>query len=131
MHPASTYAPLEFDGRMFGEFLVNLISGEDHQVFVAEHEGAIVGALLCSVHRSFFGPDLAAVEYACFVLPEYRKSSIGLHLLYAYCDWAEEKGAKRITAGNSAGAPDEGYVALASRAGLTKAGSIVYRNVEE
>lgn len=129
MHSTCNFAHMRFDRREFGEFLVHLISTPRHVVFVAEEDGALVGATLCSVFKSYMGPDLMAAEHACFVLPEHRKGSLGLRMVKQYVEWAKEQGARRITAGNSAGAPDSGYVALTERAGFERAGSLMYQNV--
>ena len=129
MHQTSNFQDMRFDRRQFAEFVVELIAGADHQVFLAERVGRIVGALLASVVKSYIGPDLVAHEHALFVRPEGRGSVAALRLLHAYRDWATERGARRISAGNSAGMDDEKYVKLLSHAGFQRAGSITYQYV--
>ena|SRR5690554_792947 len=129
MHKASNFADMEYSAQQFGEFVVELIAAPGNEVFVAEVEGELGGMVLVSLFPSFFGPDLMAAEHLLYVRPGARKHGVGLHLLYAYTDWAERNGAKRIQAGNSAGMPDESYVKLLSRVGLHRAGSLMYRNL--
>lgn len=128
MHSTCNFSHLQFDPRHFGEFVVNLIAGENHEVFLAESDGNVTGALLCSTCPSMISPDLVAYEHAFFVRPAHRSLGAALKLLRAYREWAVAQGARRINAGNSAGMPDEGYVKLLSREGFTRAGSLMYLN---
>lgn len=129
MHRTSNFQDMRFDRRQFAEFVVELIAGKEHVVYVAERGGRLIGALLASVVKSYIGPDLVAHEHALFVRPEGRGSAAALRLLHAYRDWAVEQGARRINAGNSAGMDDEKYVKLLSHAGFQQAGSITYQYV--
>ncbi len=126
MHPASNFAHLEFNARHFGLFLVDLIAGPAHVVFVAEVDGEMVGAVLASAVPASISPELVACEHALFVTPEHRASGAAQGLIEAYLEWAEHMGVKRVTAGNSAGMDDSRYVRLMQRHGFERAGSLMY-----
>lgn len=126
MHRDSSFAPMRFDARHFGEFLVGLMAGGEHVVLVAERDDEVLGGVMASVVPSMFGPDLVACEHGLFVRPEHRAAGAALPLVRAYLDWAEAQGAKRVNAGNSAGMDDSRYVRLMEHCGLTKAGSLMY-----
>jgi len=127
MHKSSNFKHLEWDARFFGENVVNLISSDNHDVLVAETDDGIVGGILCGVGPGISTRDPVAYELAFYVIPDARRSSAAPKLLRAYRDWAISRGAKRITAGNSAGAPDDGYVKLLTRAGFERTGSLMYQ----
>jgi len=129
MARTSNFRHLRFDGRIFGEYLVNLIASPQGCVLVADKGGTVVGAMLGACSQSFIGPDKAASDMSFFVRPEYRASRAGIALLRRFIKWAEDAGAKRINMGNSAGMDDERYVKLLSRYGFARAGSLMYMNV--
>lgn len=127
MHAESSYQHMRYDARQYGEFVVNLLAGQDsgqaHAVFVADDGSTLQGIILCSAMSSFFGPDSIAYEHLFYVRPASRAHGVGLQLLHAWRDWADEWGVKRIIAGNSAGMDDGIYTSLLSRAGFRRAGS--------
>lgn len=129
MHAESTFAPMRYDPRHLGEFLVNLIASPNGAVFLAVADDAPVGLILCTCNASFFGPDRTACELAFYVRPEHRGSQTAMQLLRAYVEWAKQQGAVRINAGNSAGMLDEQYVRLLEHAGFTRAGSLMYTSM--
>ncbi len=129
MHGASSFAAMDFDARHFGMFLVDLIAGPQHVVFLAEVDGEVVGAVLASAVPAMISPQLVACEHAIFVRPEHRRTGAAQALIEAYLGWAREMGVKRVNAGNSAGMDDSRYVRLMQHHGFEKAGSLMYMTV--
>lgn len=129
MVPASTFNHVGFDMRHFGEYCFKLIESDNAVIFIAKQGDETTGAILCSVWPGVTSPALNAVEHGMYVRPERRSLKTARRLLAAYVEWATANGAKRITAGNSAGAPDEGYQKLLTRCGFEKAGSLMYQNI--
>lgn len=127
MHKTSNFRNLQFDGRFFGERLVNLMADPHGLVIVAEDpEDGLVGGLLASIGPYVASPDLVAYELAFYLSPKHRGSGVARQILSRYRQWAVRKGARRIMAGNSAGANDEGYVKLLESSGFERAGSLMF-----
>ncbi len=59
-HGTSSFAALDYDPRHFGMFLVDLIAGPAHVVFLAEVDGEVVGAVLASAVPAMITPQLVA-----------------------------------------------------------------------
>lgn len=130
MAQESNFANLEYDRYLFGEFVFDLLFSEGGAAFLAEKDGETVGGILCTVSRFMGGPDTVANELGLFVRQDRRGSRAAVGLVGAYKNWALSRGAKRISAGNSAGADDTVYVKLLSHAGFQQAGSLMYLNVD-
>lgn len=126
MHRNSTFRTLAYSQSEFRGFLDAIIELPHLQGFVAREGEQTVGFVLCGVQKTFFGPDMVAVEFALYVDPEYRSKGVAKQLVRSYVDWALAKGARRVNAGNSAGTPDEAYVSLMQREGFTRVGSLLY-----
>lgn len=135
MHVESNYAPMAYDMFQVKKFAEWLLMDDSQAVILAETpDGEAAGMILCGATPSFFGPDVAAYEHTFFVAPAYRRMGVGELLRDAYIEWAKGKGAKRISAGNSAcddRAFDGYFVRLWAGAGFTQAGSVMYLNVQE
>lgn len=125
MHKSSNFKHLEWDARHFGERVVSLITSPDHDIFLAVVDGDVAGGILCGIGPGLSTRNLVAYELGLYVTPDYRRTSAASQLLRAYVRWSRDRGAKRITAGNSAGAPDEGYVKLLTKSGFERTGSLM------
>jgi len=124
----SNFDHVGYNHRYFGEYLWQMICSDNCCILIAVRGEETLGAILCSVSPAATCPSLIANEHAFYVRPERRSLIVAQQLLKSYVEWATEQGAVRINAGNSAGAPDEGYQKLLSRSGFSKAGSIMYMN---
>lgn len=130
MHAASSFKNMAFCPNELADFLDFVIEEDALTGFLAyEASGTAVGLILCSVTKSFFGPDLLAGDIALYVDPSCRARGAAKQLTQAYVDWAVSKGARRVSVGNSAGAPDQAYTGLMEGLGFTKTGSLLCRNV--
>lgn len=129
MHATSSFSALTFDPRHFGMFVIDLIVGPQHVVYLAEVDGQVAGAVLASAVPSMIGPDLVASEHALYVRPEHRRSGAAPALIEAYVAWARQLGVKRVNVGNSAGMDDSRYVRLMQGHGFERAGSLLYMTI--
>jgi GNAT superfamily N-acetyltransferase len=105
---------------------------------------AFAGWVLCDTHntiqgigaaycvRSIIAMDFVADDVFMWVEPEYRSYGNVRKLVYAYRDWATEKGAKLIRASHSGGSFPKGsreaelYHTLLTRLGFKEVGSIYH-----
>lgn len=129
MHQESSFRDMAYCPKETAQFVEACINVDSLDVIIAVSEGEILGFILCSVVKSFFGPDLTAQEFAFYVDPAARATGVARALLREYIAWARRKGAVRVTVGNSAGAPDEAFVALAESEGFQKTGSITFKDL--
>lgn len=129
MHYSSNFRHLRYDARHFGENIVRILAHPDMDVLLADQDGAPTGGIICGASPGLSSRELCAYEMAFYVTPDRRGQGAAPRIIKEYVAWAQRKGAARITSGNSAGAPDEGFVKLLSRAGFTRAGSIMYREL--
>jgi len=125
MHAESSFAHMTFDRDELAGFLSAAIDLPTLDIILAVGHDRIMGFLICSVVKSYFGPDLTAQEFAMYVRPEHRGSGAARGLIRAYVEWARDKGAKRVTSGNSAGTLDAAFVALTEAEGMERMGSIM------
>lgn len=66
-------------------------------VLVAVYDNKPIGILVGNISEMLFSNEVVASELCWFVLPEHRKSRIGLKMFDAFEYWAKEKqGAKHI-----------------------------------
>lgn len=60
-------------------------------IFVADHEGLVVGMLIAMRNPNLWDPNILAMnELAYWMEPEHRNSSGGYKLLSKYRDWCEQ-----------------------------------------
>lgn len=129
MHAASSFAHTQYSEADTSGFLEAVLALDEMDTFIALSEGALVGFIICSVVKSFYGPDLQAHELAMYVAPEYRQKGVAPLLVQAYVSWAREKGAVRVSAGNSAGTEDRAYTRLFGKEGFCVAGSLMWKEL--
>lgn len=130
MHRMSSFRDMTYSAGELRGFLDVMIEAPHLQGFLAQDDrGVTLGFMLCGLTKSFFGPDLSAVEFALYVDPQHRSTGVAKQLVQSYVDWAIAKGARRVNAGNSAGTPDEAYTALMQSAGFEKTGSLLYQTI--
>lgn len=70
--------------------------GEPRVLFVAEHNGELVGMFAGYLTHHWFGNDAIASDQVFYVAPEHRGSFAAVRLLDAFEAWAVASGAKEI-----------------------------------
>lgn len=132
MHAESSFAHMDFDAMVLGEYLLRMLHHDEGLVLVAADKGRIAGAFLGVTVQSYFGRDRIACDIALFVAPDTRGQHVGQELVSHFHAWALLQGAKRIQISNSAGMNDEAFVNLVGAgAGMERSGSIMFRRVED
>lgn len=123
-----TVQNLRFDPTICKDILTYILSDEapDSTILAAYEGERVLGAMVCVVSQTIFGPDKVASESGLFVYPGHRGRNIARSLLRAYVSWAKKNGAKKISVGNSTGMPDDIYVGIMESEGFSWAGSLLY-----
>lgn len=129
MHQESSFRGMEYSPLETEHFLEAMLELPAYNPIIAVTEDGIVGFLLASVVKSYFGPNLTAQEFALYVAPEHRKTGAAKALLREYEAWAKSQGALRITVGNSAGTEDSAFVKLMESEGYSPMGSICSKTI--
>jgi len=123
MHADSQYAIHSFSDKVFrGTFDYAMTNGF---VMVAESDDAIVGAGMAMYSPYMFSEDLIANDMGFYVLPAFRKGSVGVKLIKEYIKWAKELGCYEVQIGGSYGFnsnEDENLKKLLSAIGFSPAG---------
>lgn len=100
------------------EWLEGFIDLPFSVVYVAEVDGEAVGMVAGMVIPLYFNPaHLNAQELFWWVVPEYRKSSIGIKLLKKFEEWAMSKKAKTVQMGTVAKINPEKLAAVYKKLG--------------
>ena len=85
------------------EFFVEMLANEDVALFVAEHEGALVGLIRCYVHSTHQLPVVVPrrfVHIEDMVVDEtFRHQGLGQALMERVHQWAREKEVKEVELG--------------------------------
>lgn len=84
-----------------------MIESQDHEVLLAMDGDKLAGYIIFDYVR-YYTVELVSHLFLFYVLPEYRKTRIGLELLLAAEKIATEKGSKRIYCSSTAGIDADG-----------------------
>src|SRR3990167_10368202 len=84
MHQESIFAQFEYNEQKLAELICTLIQSTRGIALVSEVDGTLNGGFLGAVHEHFFGTDFQATDYALFLAPEARNSTIGVRLIKEY-----------------------------------------------
>lgn len=128
MHQESRFKVLTYDYDKVVATLRWLIS-EQQFVVVSEQNGEIIGGFVGAAMPHWASPDLVAFDYALFIRPECRGTTVPFRLVREFRRWANERGAKLITAGISTGVHVEKTAALYEAAGFKRIGYL-YEGIE-
>ncbi|MAK37096.1 MAG: GNAT family N-acetyltransferase [Flavobacteriaceae bacterium] len=82
-------------------FDLGKVVAEQGGLFIAEHEGKIVGMLVGLVSEHFFGHDLMASDLTFYIDKEHRGGTLGVRLMRQFEAWAKCMGARVISLGIS------------------------------
>ena len=127
----SNYANLPFDEKVTTETLRKMVRSRTCGVWLAVDKQHTMGLIAGQVSRATFSQEVVAEDSVVYVGADFRGSELAVvdGMLRAFCLWAAEQGARRITVSNSAGANDAAYVAKLGRYGFKWAGSVMYLEV--
>jgi len=102
----------------------NLIAAPDGLVLVVERDGGIVGGFLGMVFDDWAHDDRVSTDFALYVHPDMRGSTLALRLLKRYREWAVSRGASEINGGATTGIAPEVAAGLYRAAGFQPAGQL-------
>lgn len=88
--------PAPFNPDAFRRQCAELLEWKLGEVWAAFEGETILGAIGFAYSKCPFTGDATALEQFWFVIPAYRKSSVGLQLWEKFEERARDKGAKRI-----------------------------------
>ena len=127
-HKNSNFSDLEFDPLFIDAHFRRLMSRDACCLLIAVDSSRTIGFISGSASGAMFGPDTIASEDLFYVEPDMRgaKSGVSTELLRAFCHWAADQGAARISIANSAGTDDDKFQRLLETYGFQKAGSVMY-----
>jgi len=125
MHDESRYRdPLPWCAPKVTGLLDWLLASDDGLVLVAEAGGAIVGGFLGMVEDHWCSRARVATDFALYVVPEHRGSTVAARLLGAYITWARDRGAVLVQAGITTGVHVEATSRLYERMGFQRVGNL-------
>lgn len=128
MHRESRFKVLQYNHDKVEKLLRWLIS-EQQFVVVSEQDGEIIGGFVGAAMPHWASDDLTAFDYALFIRPECRGTTVPFRLVREFKRWAVDRGAKLVTAGISTGVHVEKTAGLYEAVGFRRIGYI-YEGIE-
>lgn len=92
MHLESRFSHERYDAEKVEKLLRSLIEG-DGVIFVADHDGEIVGGFAGGITQRWFNDTKVAFDYGLFVREGKRNGIIAMRLVSAFKSWADIFGA--------------------------------------
>lgn len=131
MHAESCFAHMPFSAKVTRETMRALVRARTGVIYLAAIGDEIIGVVAGEISRAMFSQEAVAMDKTVYMKPEYRGGQTDIigKLLKCFCKWAAELGAVRITVCNSAGAPDDLFVAKLNYYGFKSSGSVMYLEV--
>ena len=123
MHKEGSYSHLKFSKARLLETFKRYMNDPDRIGIVAMQGDKPCGMIGGYVSKYYFSDELVAGDIAWFVVPEYRGSRVGLHLLDAFEDWAKSKGVSELRIGISTGVNMEAFDRLMKKRGYSMVGA--------
>ncbi len=104
MHAESPrFSQLRYDADKVFVLLSNAIRDDRYFIYVAEHDGVLLGGLAAIMAPHWFSPDQIAQDIAVFVDPDKRGTIALARLIKEYRGWAKGRGAVQTCLGISTG----------------------------
>jgi len=127
MHAESPrFSRLEFVGDKLRATLTQLLEAPGGFLWVAEHEGRLIGGMAAVALPHWCSNDLVASDLALFVAPQHRGGLAVLRLVNRYRKWAQmEMAAAIVQLGVSTGVQTETTTLLFERLGFKRCGAIL------
>ena len=99
-----------------------IIGSEQGVLFGTKNKNDVIGVIGVIIFSSPIGNDLIANEHYWYVMPEYRKGTIGMRLLKKAIKWAESKGCTHFMGNASMLASDlhDNICSIYERIGMKK-----------
>lgn len=119
----SRYKQFQYDKMKVTHLIYHLI--DDPMGFAIVYEtddGEIAGGFLGTASEHYFGPGLAAYDFALFVPQTKRGGLIGAQLVREYVMQARQMGVEDINIGNTTGFEPEAVGAMYQRLGFVHVG---------
>jgi GNAT superfamily N-acetyltransferase len=129
MHQESNFASLPFDEQVTTQSFRGSVRAYSGGVWLAVDNEHTIGFMAGQISRAMFSQEAVAQDQALYVHPSHRGKGVADRLLKQFCLWAAERGARRITVCNSAGAEDERFVRKLNHYGFKRAGSVMFMEV--
>lgn len=129
MFSESRYSRYNYNVSKVVGLVARLIQEDTGIVVVYEKDGQIVGGVMAELGEHYFGECIIAHDYALFVLPEHRGSTIGIRLLKEYVKQATELGAQEVVMANSTGVDVEMFGRLMKLAHFERVGGVYIHGV--
>jgi RimJ/RimL family protein N-acetyltransferase len=123
MHEEGSYSHLEFSDRRLFETFERYMNDPDRIGIIAMKGDKPCGMIGGYVSKYYFSDELVAGDIAWFVVPEYRGSRVGLHLLDAFENWAKAKKVSELRIGISTGVNMEAFDRLMKKRGYSMVGA--------
>lgn len=125
MHAESPrYSRLAFDRARTAVTLAQLLESDDGFLYVAEHDGLVVGGLAGIASAHWCSHEKVATDLALFVEPAHRGGLEALRLVRTFIAWAGTRGARIVQLGVTTGIHVEQTARLYERIGLRQCGLI-------
>jgi GNAT superfamily N-acetyltransferase len=103
MHDGYLYRDIALDLDQLRGWLDNAITAPDWIVLVALLDGEMIGMMVGSVSRYFFGPELVATDHLFYVRKGSRGGVAAKQLVERYRQWAELVGCREACLSSSCG----------------------------
>lgn len=118
-HEFETFNKFTYDKDYLKQEFNWMVNNEDYLVAFIMDGTTPAGLFIGNIYSNWYSPDKVAVEQTCYLLPQYRKGTLGIKLYKLFERWAEEKGADHIVVGNSTKYNQESFVNLFQRLGYS------------
>lgn len=128
MHLESRFSCERYDHEKVAKHMASLINGEG-VVFVAEHDGGVVGGIACGVTERWFNDTRVAFDYALFVRKGSRNGIIAMKLVSAFTRWASAFGITTVTAGIVTGVHPDATARMYEALGFDRVGLVLEAKV--
>ena len=131
MHSESNFRDMTYDPELARDHAQKFVDSDNRCFLLAVDSQRTIGFISGQIGRAMFGPEPIASEDLFYVTPADRgaKNGVTVSLLRAFCEWAADMGAVRISLANVAGANDKAFRRLLGTYGFKPAGSVMYLEV--
>jgi GNAT superfamily N-acetyltransferase len=123
-HAESVYHRLPFDEDRVARRIADYLESNVRCLFVATHEGRLVGMLGGFLDRYFFCDARLAYDAFFYVAPPHRNGRLAAALVERLRGWSVRAGARELCLGVSSGIADERVGRYYEHLGLHRAGAL-------
>jgi GNAT superfamily N-acetyltransferase len=125
------FSRMLFSPRRCNALFSSVLSSPTGATFLAERNGAVLGALVGLVSPHYMSDSLVASEIFFYVHQEYRGGRTASVLIDAYTNWAESLGAVDIALGVSSGLDVDRVAAFYEHKGFARQGTAHWRSAQK